>query len=314
MSHQRLQHIFAAGRYSLPVTIFLALVCWIVAFMLLPDRPSGGESLAGLLLYAATGYLLILLNNAFALIRIRMSVQTMVYFLLVAACPVLHRSIPEAMAAALYLPALFMLLYSYQNKHTAEQACYTFMLLSAGSLFYPRLMLFMPLFWVGQYMFQSLTAKTFVAGCVGWLLPYWFLLAYAYLTGDMSRFTEPFGELVTFQPVTERGFLPWEGATLLFLFVLFVVSSIHSLTNGFQDKMRIHVYLQFFVLTTLFFFIYVLLQPAQALPMLPFLLINVSVLTGHFVAQSDSRSSNCFVVAVLLLLFSLFAFNLWTLL
>jgi len=42
------------------------------------------------LLFAGIGYFLIELNNTFAIIRMRASVQTSLYFLLITACPGMH--------------------------------------------------------------------------------------------------------------------------------------------------------------------------------------------------------------------------------
>ncbi|MDR0894544.1 MAG: hypothetical protein LBN06_04500 [Prevotellaceae bacterium] len=314
MSHQRLQHILTTGHYALPVAIILALICWGIPFVTPAGQTSWISSVIGFLSYAVIGYLLILLNNSFALIRIRASVQTIVYLMLVAACPMIHHLSAEDVATAFYLLALFMLLFSYQQSTVSTQMFYSFLFLGTGSLLYPQLTYFVPLFWIGGYMFQSLSSRSFFAGCLGWLLPYWFLLAYAYLADDMRLFVDLFGELTTFRFIFERGFQPWEAATLLYLFILFAVSSVHDLTNGFQEKMRTRVYMQFFSLLTLFFFLFVVLQPEQTSQMLPFLLINVSLLGGHFLALSDSRSSNWFVIFMLMGLLLLFAFNVWMLL
>jgi hypothetical protein len=311
MNQRRLQQTLISGRYALPLSVALALVCWSISFTLSGQFSSWVSCAIGFLSYTIIGYLLILLNNTFALIHIRASVQTIIYFLLVGACPMIHRMMPEDVASAMYLLGLFVLLYSYQQAYASIQHFYAFLFLGIGSLLYPRLTYFTPLFWVGAYMFQSLSWKSFAAGCLGWLLPYWFLLAYAYLTDDLSLFTAPFGALTDFTPITQRGFVPWEMATLSFLLVLFVVSAAHGLTNNFQEKMRTQVYQQFFMLLTLFFFLYVLIQPIETTRILPFLLINISLLTGHFAVHTNTRASNRFVIGTLVVLLLLFIFNLW---
>lgn len=75
------------------------MACWLLSGVLLPDLqsalkrisaladvllciPAGANRLAGFVLYAVIGYFLIQLNNTFALIRMRASVQTSVYILL----------------------------------------------------------------------------------------------------------------------------------------------------------------------------------------------------------------------------------------
>ena len=52
--------------------------------------PTWAEHLVSFLIYAAAGYFLIELNNRFGIIRMRASVQTAIYFLLVTVCPEMH--------------------------------------------------------------------------------------------------------------------------------------------------------------------------------------------------------------------------------
>ena len=98
MRTQRFQNRVTAGRFTLPVAILLSVACWILSAILLPDLdvqkdnyplwntfcnsciPAWGNRLSSFILYSVIGYFLIGLNNAFAIIRMRASVQTGILF------------------------------------------------------------------------------------------------------------------------------------------------------------------------------------------------------------------------------------------
>ena len=243
----------------------------------------------------------------------RASVQTSVYFLLIAVCPSIHILYAGDVAAAAFLIALFFLFKSYQQARPTGNIFHAFVFIGLGSLLFPQLMLFVPIFWIGAYNFQSLHPKSFFASLVGWSVPYWFLLGHAFFYGQMELFYQPFRELVTFTPI-RFDFQPWELATLGYLFVLFIVSAVHCLVAGYEDKIRTRSYLHFLILLNFCIFIYLILQPALGVHLLSLLLIGTSILAGHLFVLTSSRSSNIFFICALAGLFILFGFNIWTLL
>ena len=100
-----------AGRWTLPAVIFICALCWVLTYFLFPDSiasttpkdsssflqstrdlllPGWAERIVSFLVYAIIGYFLIELNNQFSIIRMRASMQTAIYFLLVTVCPGMH--------------------------------------------------------------------------------------------------------------------------------------------------------------------------------------------------------------------------------
>lgn len=329
---KRFQSRITAGRFTLPVAIVLSAICWIVGGILLSGTPvphnpyplwqslstglmpSWAGHLLSFLLYALTGYFLIALNNTYAIIRMRASVQTTIYFLLIAVCPALHPLNAGNVASVAFLIALFFLFGGYQHPRPAGPMFYSFLFIALGSLFLPQITLFAPLLWIGAYSFQALTLRSFMASLVGWSLPYWFLLGHAYFHDEMGLFCAPFQELARFEAVSLGNFPLWEVGTLAYLFLLYMVSSVHCVVSAYEDKIRTRSYLRFFIFLSLFIFAYIVLQPAQAIHLLPLLLIGVSILTGHLMALTNSKASNVFFIIALLGLFALFGLNIWMLL
>lgn len=102
---KRLQNRITAGRFTLPAAILLSLFCWILTSILLPEVPvikssyllwdtiidgyipAWASTPLSFIFYGVVGYFLIELNNTFAIIRMRASVQTAIYFLFISVCP-----------------------------------------------------------------------------------------------------------------------------------------------------------------------------------------------------------------------------------
>lgn len=331
MKNRRFQNQIAAGRLTLPAAILISVACWILAAILLPDLevqqngyplwksiskldiPTWVSQFSSFILYSIIGYFLIELNNSFAIIRMRASVQTAIYFLLISACPSIHILYMGDLAAVAFLISLFFLFKSYQQVQASGSLFNAFVFLGIGSILFPQLMFFVPIFWIGAYNFQSLHPKSFFASLIGWSLPYWFLLGHAFYHGQIELFYQPFQELVTFTPIHFK-LLPRQMATLGYLLVLFIASSGHCLAAGYEDKIRTRSYLHFLIFLNFCIFIFIGLQPELGVHLLPLLLIGVSILAGHLFVLTNSRTSNIFFICALVGLFLLFGFNIWTLL
>lgn len=328
---KRFQNRITAGRFTLPAAILISVTCWILTTILLPHTepqlndyplwetfsalliPAWGNRIFSFVLYAVIGYFLIEINNTFALIRMRASVQTTIYFMLIAVCPSIHTLYAGDLASAALLIALFFLFKSYQQTRPTGYLFHAFVFIGVGSLIFPQLMLFIPIFWIGAYNFQSLRFKSFLASLIGWSVPYWFLLGHALFHGQMELFYQPFRELITFTPI-QFELMPWKMATIGYLLTLFLVSATHCLVTSYEDKIRTRSYLHFLILLNFCLLAFLGLQPALSVHLLPLLFIGVSILAGHLFSLTSSRSSNLFFICMFLGIFLLFGFNVWTLL
>ncbi|MDD3036438.1 hypothetical protein [Bacteroides sp.] len=336
MRNKRLQSQVTAGRWTLPLVVLICTLCWVLTLFLLPDlTPSldkeGGstiwQSVHSLLLpawvnriisylvYAVIGYFLIELNNRFTIIRMRASVQTVIYFLLITVCPEMHLLYAGDIAALAFLISIYFLFKSYQQSQASDNLFYSFFFIGVGSIFFPQLTVLSVLWLLGAHRFQSLTPRSFCGAILGWILPYWILFGHAFFYDQMEMFYLPFYELATFGNIFNLEVLqPWEFTTLGFLLVLFIVSTAHCIVAGFEDKIRTRAYLQFLIELTAFLFLLIALQPIQCNNLLPLLMITSSILIGHLFALTNSKTSNVFFIITMISLILLFGFNIWTLL
>ena len=330
MRNQRLQGRITAGRFTLPVVIFTCIACWVLTSFLLPGLeakesayslwnivsvPAWANRIISFLLFAGIGYFLIELNNTFTIIRMRASVQTSLYFLFTTACPGMHLLYAGDIAAVAFLISLYFLFKSYQAPRPAGYLFHSFVFLSAGSIVFPQLTYFIPIWLLGASNFQALTFRSFCGAMTGWSVPYWFLLGHAFFHNEMTLFYQPFVNLISFRPIDfSRDFQLWEIVTLGYLFILYVVSSVHCIVTGYEDKIRTRAYLHFLIFLNFCIFLFIVLQPTLSMDLLSLLLIGVSILVGHLFVLTGNRMSNLFFIGSMVALIALFCFNIWTLL
>ena len=218
-------------------------------------------------------------------------------------------------AAVTFLISLYFLFKSYQQPRPAGYLFHSFALLSAGSVAFPQLTYFIPIWLMGASGFQSLTFRSFCSAIIGWSIPYWFLLGHAFFHNEIELFYQPFIHLADFRDIDfGRDFQLWEVVTLGYLFILYIVSSIHCIVAGYEDKIRTRAYLHFLIFLNFCIFLFIVLQPALSMNLLSLLLIGISILVGHLFVLTNSKSSNLFFIGSMITLIALFCFNIWTLL
>lgn len=157
MRNKKLQGQVTAGRWTLPIVVFICTLCWVLTSFLLPDLtastvedstlslwqsardlllPAWAERLVSYLIYAVIGYSLIELNNRFGIIRMRASMQTAIYFLLVTICPEMHLLYAGDIAALAFLFSIYFLfkvissrrqqaIYSIPSFSSEREACFS---------------------------------------------------------------------------------------------------------------------------------------------------------------------------------------------
>lgn len=311
MRNKTLQSFIATGRFTLPAVILIAICCWTA--MGIGTGTPATRLLPSFALCGLMGYLLVETNNNFALIRVRASGQTALYLLLAATYPALYSLYNGQAASVCFLLAVMFLFRSYRGEHTSACLFHVFAFASISSLFIPQLTLFVPVLWIGAYNFHSLNVRSFIASLIGWALPYWFLLGYAYASDRMELFLTPFKTLTDFTPI---GFLSdiSQIATFAYVSILFAVGAIHAIVSGNEDKLSTRSYLRFLVLLGVCCGALIGLQPALYNQLLPLLWICASIVGGRLFILSRGRIANIFFVCSVIGAFLLFAFNLWTLL
>ena len=327
---RRFQNEVATGKLTLSVAVVLSILLWIGANLVrtIPisktgylleqeflNRVSTGflNNSLSFVSFALCGYLLIELNNAYSVIRIRTSLHVSIFCLLVAAFPFLHTLNNGCISGLLSTLSIYFLFRSYQCQQPVGYIYHALLFLGIGSLLFPQLLYFIPVLLLGAYKFKALTLRTFFAGIIGLSVPYWFLLGHAFFYNEMNLFYAPFIELGSFRPIDYSQVGLPVIVSVSFIILLLIVSSVHYMITSYQDKIRVRSYLNFLIYFAVFIIIFLCLQPQYAETLLSLLLPITAFLAGHLFTLSNTKVSNLFFIFSILLLIAVTVLNLWIL-
>ena len=303
----RFQYTIATGRMTLPVAVFISLILWAV------NLKEWTESLF-IVICALITYLLIELNTAFSLIRVRSNFAPAMFLLFAAACPFLSAYSAKSWIPVLFLISLFALFRSYESKYASAPIFHAFLFMGIGSLIMPSLLLFSPLLFLQMLELRSFHIRTFFAGMVGFFLPYWVSLCYhLYFTEELKEVYTPLVEAFCFAPIdysvlTASELLAW-GVSLL----ISITCTVQSLIYSFQDKVQTRILLRVLTGIEMAVILFSCLQPQHAHTLFPLLLIIGSIMSGHLFALTSNRFTRFFLPITIGLWLLICFFNLWTL-
>lgn len=302
--HNKFQIDIATGRLTLPVVILICLFLWGVSI-------HSWTGLASILICALTGYIMIEMNTAFTLIRTRTTLHVSFYWFLTAACLFLHPFHTDNLIPLTFIITLFQLFRSYESGQASGSIFHAFFFTGLGSIFFPQLLYFVPLYYIGMVSFRSLSAKTFFAGLIGLLTPYWFLFSYAFYYDKMELFYSPLQALVHFPPVSYGALPPNELINCGVITLLSLICSVHYFLVSYLDKTRTRLFVSFLIAVEAWIYLLGILQPQHFNALLQLQLIICSILTGHLFTLTRNRFSGIFFIVTFVILITLAIYNLW---
>lgn len=176
--YDKFQIDMAKGRFTFPVAILICLLLRII---------TGNEwqDVINLLVCALTAYLLIEINTAFTLIRTRSTLHvSFTYSCPRPACFCIPSSMP--FCATHFSDRYFPIIQQLRISLSGGKYIPRFLFIGLGSLLFPQLLYFVPLFYLGMISFRSLSLKSFFAGLTGLCVPYWLFSAMRSITTNES--------------------------------------------------------------------------------------------------------------------------------
>lgn len=303
-NYNKFQTDVASGRFTLPGVVLMCLLLWIVT-------SAQWQEAISLLACALTAYLLIEINTAFTLIRTRSTLHVSFYVLLTTACTFLHPLQQATFVPLCFLIALFQLFRSYEVPQASGSIFHAFFFIGVGSLFFPQLLYFIPLFYLGMIGFRSLSAKSFFAGLIGLMVPYWFFFGYAFYYDKLDLFYHPLVEAVRFQPISYHHLELNQIMGLGVITLLSLVSSIHYFSVSYLDKVRTRIFLFFLISIEVWSYMLGALQPQHINVLLQIQIIIGSIMAGHLFTLSRTRFTGIFFIVTFVILIALTLYSLW---
>lgn len=292
MSHL-LQGKAATSRLTLPLTIAYTALVWLAMVSLgITEWHEAALVWLAAILFTA-------LNNREALLPFySQSISCsflMLSTLLFATCS----SLSAAICALGFSAFLLILLPSYQDRRAPGTVYFAFIMLGVMSVYFIQVLCYLPFLWfVMRSKLMNLGSRSFFASLLGILTPYWFILGYLALTGNIMELPSYFQRTVAFSPLLQYTSLsPWQLATMGMTVILGGVSIIYFLHTSYADKIRTRLLNETF--TFLFFVtvVFLALQPGFYEELMAIMVVFVSPLAGRLFALSHTKLSNIFYIA-----------------
>lgn len=304
INYNKLQTDIATGRFTLPATVLICLFLWSITSYEWQEAIS-------LLGCALTAYLLIEINTAFTLIRTRTTFHVCLYIFLSTICFFLHPLQFLSFVPLAFLIAVFQLFRSYESPYPAGSIFHAFFFTGLGSLLFPQLLYFVPLFYLGMIGFRSLSPKSFFAGLIGLSVPYWFFFGYAFYYDKMSLFYHPLQEIIHFQPISYETLGLDKMISCGVVTLISLISSVHYFHVSYLDKVRTRIFLSFLIAVEAWIYLLGILQPQHFNILLQMQIIAGSILTGHLFTLTRNRFTGIFFIITFVILIALTIYNLW---
>lgn len=168
-----------------------------------------------------------------------------------------------------------------------------FLFIGLGSLLFPQLLYFVPLFYLGMISFRSLSLKSFFAGLTGLCVPYWLFSAMRSITTNESLLS-PFTGAYSFS--THQLWDIRDGQNhILWNHHLDITGQQRALFPCFLFRQGTHAYIPFFLIAVeAWIYLLGILQPQHFDILLQMQVIVGSILTGHLFTLTHNRFTGIF--------------------
>lgn len=308
MAVKRLQNRVAESRLALPAIAIYAIVMWITS----------GLFTKGLWLqfslFVISTYLIVEMNNKYALIRTYSRMVSCSFLVMTIAAAELFFSVSGNIVQLCFIAFYTILFNCYQNKKSSGWTFYAFSCLGLASLIFVQILYFIPVLWlIMLFNIQSLSIRTFWASIFGIIVPYWIMGCYYLINGDLKNIATHFIELSQFGTFAQFTSLTVNKiATFTYVLVLAITGSIHFIRKNYNDKIRIRMIFNTFIIMDILSAIFIILQPQHYDILIRLMIVNTCPLIGHFITLTKTRITNIGFYIILVSSILLTIFNLWS--
>lgn len=300
----RFQYQVATGRITLPVAILLSLTFWGISYQ-------GLESLYSWFIGACVTYLIIELNTTFALIRTRTTLPSSFFIICFSVCPFLHTFNTYTFLPLLFIGMLFSLFRSFESPYASTTIYHAFCCLGIMGCILPQLLYLIPILYLLMIQLRSLNARTFFAGILGLLTPYWLGSCYLLYKGNWMEIFTGFKQRLL-PVIPDFNILGWEHyLSLGIILVIAILCTAQSLIHTYQDKVQTRILLRILMVLEIIIVAFIVAQPQYFNGLFAMLLACTSIFFGHFFALVFNRFTRICLEIILTLLGIMTLFNVW---
>lgn len=275
------------SKYTLPVVSGVCILLWLMF------RGEGDWELilSGLFVSSLMVYLIAELNNRNALLRNGSRLHSCMAVLLITVIIQLHTfSFAHLMMISIII-TIHLLCRTTLIK-SPILSFLTYLILSVISLFYSKILLLVPIYWICQIYMRSMSRKCFVASLLALLTPYWLMLGYLAYKEDYQAITDGVSGLFAFTAPDYRSLTLLRLVQFVYITLVFAVGIVDYNKNKYKDKSKIRIIYVSVILQAFFFFFLLILQPQDFYIILPLLIVYTSIISGHFFALTYTKYSH----------------------
>ncbi len=217
------------------------------------------------------GYMLIRIGARYVLLEIRSFMPALFFIIFSAALPETRQVSPALVGSVFYLFS-FAILFDVSDKPADTYSVFTAgIVLAVGSMFYLKLIWFLPLIWISLVTLRTVTWRELLYPVIAYLLLALFLFTwYLGVMGNGAQFMEVIGKNLAFERSYDQVFHSWHFSVFIFygFFLLLVfVASIYMI-NRFQSKKTVvqdiyQVLFYMFIAGIVFFAVVSRFEPAS---------------------------------------------------
>lgn len=253
-----------------------------------------------------------LINTQFVFIRKKTALTSAIPFLLLSSSPLFFTIKSEYFSTLAILLAIYCLFKSYDDKKPQMAAFNIGALIAISSLFNLSAMIYLPIFWIGMSIMNSLNFKGFLSSVLAIIFIYIISFSIPFFTGQPETFLEPFNNLAhsSLANLPISSFDVYDYITLALTGILLLTIAIRSITTQFKDKIKVRAYISFFITITIFSFLAYSLLNLQPQLNLYIGFCTGSFLLAHFFALNEEKWTPWlfYILLVILLAISLSPF------
>ena len=305
---KRIQNKVSDSRLTLPITIVYTLGVWVSCGLLTQNL------WLQFACFGITSYLMMMLNNQNALIRIFSRMVSCAFLALSCAASFLMTDIHGNIMQMFVVAAYLILFQSYQDKEAVGIIYYGSLMLGLASLACPHILYFVPVIWLLMATnLLSLSWRTWFSSLLRLLTPYWFISAWLVYQADFTPLVEHFEPLTDFQfPILYDAL----DTSVLLILGLLAISTltgiIHFVRKSTYDSIRIRLLYGFFIWMDLFAFALMVFQPQHYDMLLRIIIINTAPLIAHFIALTSTKITNVAFYVITAVILFITAHNIWS--
>lgn len=303
---KRIQNVVTTSSFLLPVAAVCCALLWTVSSPI-----SDLSHWIGLMFCILCTLLVAELNNTNVLIRVRTRMVATSFLVLWTCCGFLHSFQSAHIAVLCLLICYHALMTLYQQIDSAGLTFFIYLCLGSISIYIQPLCILGLIFYFVLGYFRSLTFKSFLAGILGFVLPFWLGFSICFLVDKLDLALNYLHDFSQWIPLQYHAINSHQLVSFVLLLIIVIPSIFHFLQNNYQDKIKVRMFFYVILWMELFLTIYILVLPHLFSELFLLLIMNSSPLIAHFFTLSNSKFCNYFFMVVIVLITLLTIFNLW---